>query len=188
MILAFFLFLGCGFRSHRTHVIVLTLCGFIVLSMFGELVATLVIDTRFNSIMTGQDVSLGNRFLELRDVIEQIYKGNTFTWLFGEGFGATYEVNYSKSERNFDELGNVHNIHISPINIFFRYGLLGVFLMLSSFTLYILKYISSNTQYERALLCIVISYFIEASVRNAFLDPFFILTLVIYNKRFSKYA
>src|SRR6266496_1374940 len=46
--------------------------------------------------------------------------------MFGYGYGATYQPYLSYIARNVTPEGVVHHIHIGPVQVFFRYGLVGL--------------------------------------------------------------
>jgi hypothetical protein len=76
---------------------------------------------------TGTDDSIDGRFEEAIDII---YNTRHFTSplqaIIGHGHGATYIARYSDPGRNLRNDGRVHNIHITPFLLFYRYGLLGL--------------------------------------------------------------
>lgn len=83
--------------------------------------------SRFESVLSGnQDESLQSRELEAKDVLETV--DNEWIpgqFLLGHGFGATYKPHYSYIERNVGSDGRVHNVHIGPMLVWLRFGLIG---------------------------------------------------------------
>ena len=142
--------LGSGFRTHAILVVfagaaalllrafsrrkviplvaiisVLTL--FAVVSGLHVTVYGMLLDTRFGPMLLyGLDQSSVNRFFEVQDVLHVI-SNEWSLWSFpvGAGHGATFEPSFSYSDRNLTEHNRIHNIHIGPALLLFRYGLLG---------------------------------------------------------------
>lgn len=83
---------------------------------------------RMESLARGeQDESLLSRVQEASDVLATFSReGSTLTYLTGFGHGATYRPEASFLARNVTAEGRVHNVHIGPLMIFFRYGLIGL--------------------------------------------------------------
>ncbi len=81
-------------------------------------------------VEAGEDQSIEGRLFEAADVIEISRDANLGKLLFGHGHGATFKPDLSYPEPNVTEVGRVHNIHIGPFLLLFRYGLLGVALYL----------------------------------------------------------
>ena len=83
---------------------------------------------RVGSIARGeQDESLLARFNEASDVLSTFRReGSTLNYLVGFGHGATYRPSESYLTRNVTAEGRVHNVHIGPLMIFFRYGFVGL--------------------------------------------------------------
>jgi len=88
--------------------------------------------TRFDTLITNSaDPSLDARFAEARDVVATADS----QWLFGQvllgsGPGATYFPTESFMEPNINEYGTAHSIHIGPVMIYYRYGLLGLVMLI----------------------------------------------------------
>lgn len=83
---------------------------------------------RVGAITRGeQDESLLARVKEASDVLSTIRReGSTLNYLVGFGHGATYRPSESYLTRNVTAEGRVHNVHIGPLMIFFRYGCVGL--------------------------------------------------------------
>jgi len=84
--------------------------------------------TRLDTLVGEEgDSSLESRGLEAQDVWVTVESRWTpINVLFGQGHGATFRPVHSDPWRNINEHGTVHNIHITPVLVFFRYGLLGI--------------------------------------------------------------
>lgn len=87
---------------------------------------------RFSTVLgNANDASLQTRFEEAGDALSTASE----TWLpgqavFGGGFGATYIPQTVIIEQNVNRYGTVHNIHIGPVLIFFRFGILGLLIFI----------------------------------------------------------
>ena len=92
---------------------------------------------KLTSISEHKDESVGNRLLEVIDVLKD--KRNFVEILLGKGVGAVYKPVLSYPERNITSDGFVHNIHFGPALIFNRYGLIGL-----GFYIYFLFYFITN--------------------------------------------
>lgn len=86
---------------------------------------------RFGSLASGaDDASLSARFLEAEDVFETAWDEWRFpNILLGGGVGSTYVPNRVVLAPNVNSLGRVHNVHIGPVGVFFRHGVIGVGLL-----------------------------------------------------------
>lgn len=147
--------LGSGFRTHAILVVlggaatlllraysgrrVALLVGFLValtllavLSGLHLAVYSILLDTRFGPMLLyGLDHSSVNRFFEVQDAAHVMStRWDIWHYVAGEGHGATYEPSFSYSDRNLTADNRIHNIHIGPALLVFRYGLLGAALWL----------------------------------------------------------
>ena len=120
------------------------------------------------------NVFLG-RVFEVQDAYSELIKNfNLFSIFFGNGFGASYEMNelWNFYFQQYAHEGSVssenrrHVLHFGPARFFFRYGLVGIFLVL-----YIL-YTNLKT------------LFIIYSKKTNDLELFFAITLLMYLIRF----
>ena len=120
------------------------------------------------------NVFLGRAF-EVQDAITEFSKNfNLLSIFFGNGFGASYEMNemWNFYFREYTSEGAIssdlrrHIIHFGPVRFFFRYGLLGIFLIFYIF------YITLKT---------LSSVF---SKKTNDLELFFSITLLMYLLRF----
>lgn len=84
---------------------------------------------RLGSIASG-DASVSARFLEAGDVLETAAdEWGVVNYIVGSGVGSTYQPNRVFLAPNLDENGRVHNVHIGPIGVLFRHGVLGLLLL-----------------------------------------------------------
>ncbi|MGI9258390.1 MAG: hypothetical protein ACR2QQ_06120 [Gammaproteobacteria bacterium] len=145
--------------------------------------------SRFSENLDGQvDDSLLSRVSEAQDAIQaMIDRGRPLNYLLGFGHGATFVPVFS-SLRNAVADGVVHNIHIGPVLIIYRYGLLGLLIYL--FLLYRLAHsffshrrriaegsISTN---ELFFTFATTMYLLDGLVFNVIVDPGFSFAVAGY--------
>ncbi len=94
-------------------------------------VVGIVLESRFKTIASGEgDESLLGRAVEMEDVIRTIQREwPPWRYAVGYGHGSTYEPYKSYMGRNVTSEDRVHNIHIGPSMVFFRYGVFGIVLV-----------------------------------------------------------
>jgi hypothetical protein len=149
-----------------------------------------LLETRFKGILSEDgDVSLVSRFYEAKDAINYfLLSDNLLYYIFGHGHGALYEIReYIGSERNLTDNIYSHHIHIMPILLLFRYGLLG-FLFFIWLTIIILhafykKIILSKDQDDDESVLFSITallYLLDSLLRNVLVNPFFALFLSLF--------
>jgi hypothetical protein len=157
---------------------------FVVTSMRGELLAV-VAGHRIENVARGEsDDSLIARWEEAIDVVETLKReGSPLTYVVGFGHGATYAPQTSFVSRNITPDGRVHNIHIGPLMILFRYGLIG----LALYTWLILAVVRTLSRRVRdqdtihqvrcgfALVCL--GFLMEGLMFNVLVDPLFAISL-----------
>ena len=144
-----------------------------------------VSDSRFRDIASGEaDQSVLERVLEVRDAwftAEESWSNPQ--WIVGAGHGATYVPSESNIVRNITNENRVHNIHVGPALVFFRYGLVGVAALAA---LYVLVTRRCWTQFFdprrtpgicAAFPWIMLMYLADFLVRNVMIDPFFAYSL-----------
>jgi hypothetical protein len=116
-------FLGC----------VLLLAGIIGGLMPTENVTTLIQSSRFTKLTSGIDDSTLNRWYEVLDVFEHISDSwRPMQYGIGEGHGASFHTIQARTrEENYSASGTLHNIHVGPVLILFRYGIVGSLLLVA---------------------------------------------------------
>lgn len=131
-----------------------------------------------------EEQSLNSRWLETYDVIQNllVYESK-WVWVVGLGHGSAYTPNKSNIVRNMGRDGTVHNIHISPVLMLFRYGAIGLiwYVFIGMYFLSsCLKRIKKRNENDRLIffLCIVVlTYFASSFVRNEFANPLFLFSI-----------
>jgi len=144
-------------------------------------------DSRFQALLNGQqDVSLSTRFEEVQDVQATARA----EWapgqiLVGSGFGASYVPAASNILRNLLDGGRVHNIHIGPALVYFRYGLLGLAVM-ATLLVFLLRmglrirrriYMRSTRDMQAVLWCSLALFLLQFLTLNATVEPLMSLSL-----------
>jgi len=76
----------------------------------------------------GRDISVLGRLSEVRYAFDEI-KNDWISLIFGNGFGSTYYapdiMDFAGSADYYETNLQVHNIHIGPVSVYFRLGILG---------------------------------------------------------------
>jgi hypothetical protein len=140
-------------------------------------------ETRFRTLANGQtDYSLQARVDEARDVVHMAStRWPAYQMLYGYGYGAHYQPEKSFIVRNVNGDGLVHNIHIGPALIYFRFGIAGLAIYLALIWVLIKELLYARQMKIRGKIDIVRTFFVIATmlyllddtVRNSFLEPTF---------------
>lgn len=110
----------------------ITLSGLFFITFVGIALSffkpTLLSETRlFDTSISKIDTSFQNRLLEVKDVNYTVTNRSSFLQMvLGHGAGAKWEVNYTPALGRDELNGWIHYIHITPVSVYFRYGLIGV--------------------------------------------------------------
>jgi hypothetical protein len=142
-------------------------------------------NSRFQGLSTGEaDQSVFERSLEVRDAWTSARDGwSKPQWIVGAGHGATYVPVESYIVRNIMRENRVHNIHVGPMLVLYRYGFLGVTVL---FLLVIVTVRHSWSLFfgrHRPIHAgdvfpwIILFYLADFMVRNVMIDPFFAYAL-----------
>jgi hypothetical protein len=143
---------------------------------------TSIQSTRFGTVIAGdKDESLFARFNEAVDVVRTLRReGGPINWLVGFGHGATYQPALSFLARNVTDDGRVHNIHIGPLMILFRYGLLGVAIATALAVAVVRSVVrlrsslhESSAPLQALFALAVFGFLIEGLMFNVLVDPVF---------------
>lgn len=141
-------------------------------------------ESRFRPFLFGEvDESMLTRFLESADALSTVRsEWGPVNYLLGSGHGATYLPNLSLEARNLTAEGRIHNIHITPALILFRYGLLGAGVMIYGLVrlavgFQTVRNTPSSSQLASAYAIIVVLYVADSSMRNNLVDPGFSFAL-----------
>ena len=87
--------------------------------------------TRFReNIGGGVDASLLTRINEAQDVVLAFQNAGPLQQIFGHGHGASFRPVHSLTEQNITDDGLVHHVHIGPAMVIYRYGLVGLTVVL----------------------------------------------------------
>jgi hypothetical protein len=154
-----------------------------------EMAISALEQSRFSENLDGQvDDSLLSRITEAQDAVQaMIDRGRPLNYLLGFGHGATFVPVFS-SLRNAVADGVVHNIHIGPVLVFYRYGFLGLFIYF--FLIYRLavsffrhrRRISDGSISTNELFFTFATsmYLLDGLVFNVFVDPGFSFAVAGY--------
>ncbi len=182
------LFLAHGPRIALMSGITLAICAvlFLALAPKGVLDEQLAA-TRLDTLVSDEgDISLESRTLEARDIWATV-KGDwaPLNWLFGQGYGATFRPMHSDPWRNINDQGTVHNVHITPVLMFFRYGMLGLIGFASLACAALVQFFRTRDEVrkgEASFAKIVftvgmVAYLLDSSFHVVLVDPAFSYTL-----------
>jgi hypothetical protein len=141
---------------------------------------SLVQESRFRLLLLGGvDESLLNRLLEYADCLSTLKnEWGAGNYILGTGHGATFLPSLSPEARNLTVEGRIHNVHITPVLILYRYGLLGLGLMLYGLFqiasgLRTVRGTSISSPLAPAYGIIVVLYVIDSTMRNNLVEPMF---------------
>lgn len=76
------------------------------------------------------DASPSSRVFEAREIFAEIGEGGPLWMAVGVGHGAVFQPSEWRQERTISADGFVHNVHVGPVLMLFRYGILGLGLYL----------------------------------------------------------
>jgi hypothetical protein len=148
----------------------------LVIMLVSALLALLARDWLLDLLMTSRfagvlargvesDESLLFRFIEARDVLAVISNDwSALNYVLGGGFGASFKANmvYSAMTERYAQgnvvAGRVHNIHLGPLMILFRFGFLGMAILLWIWWLVlrdVLRLMSASVKVEPVLVAMV---------------------------------
>lgn len=140
--------------------------------------------TRLADFASGQvDISGETRLLEIADVRSTMAReGGALNHLLGFGHGASYVPEQSDIVANINPLtGRVHNIHVTPFLIWFRYGYVGLALflaMLAQALLTSVRDLRANTDLPALVNVLsLLMFMVELSFFNSTADPEFSFVL-----------
>jgi hypothetical protein len=197
------------FSEQRTAIIIFSICGLLSFGVYGRksairtvvlflapllliglVVYSVELDSSVLPFETGRisrledihsDESAMARIDEAKDAFRHLWQNaNIGSVLIGFGHGATYEPYYSYIDVNFTPQRTVHNIHVGPILILYRYGLAGVVLVFIVPLVVAWRRRKMHTGVQRALVLAVFLYYGEFAARNVLIDPLFSYALAAF--------
>ena len=140
-----------------------------------------VSESRFQDLSTGEaDQSVLERSLEVKDAWVSARDGwSKYQWFVGAGHGATYIPVESNIIRNIMRENRVHNIHVGPMLVLYRYGFLGIAALMllvvvtvrQSWSQFFQKH--GTTSVVNVFPWVLLFYLADFLVRNVMIDPFF---------------
>ncbi len=140
--------------------------------------------TRLNAISSGTaDASTKTRILEAQDVkLTMQWQGSFLDQIVGLGHGASYIPHNSEVIHNINsQTGRVHNIHVTPFMVWFRYGYAGLALfagILLTAIMFAVRDVTANRDPLSWLsLSAILMFLIDLMLRNSTADPSFSFVL-----------
>jgi hypothetical protein len=195
------MFGAVAFLSNERTTVMIWACGVVVLllSMRGKQIAQLALpmvvlglvgitshfistsvddggfQSRFSKIEAGNDESLQGRYNEVSDMFSTIDREwGPIDYIVGAGHGATFLPELSFPPRNVIG-GRVHNIHIGPALMFYRYGLMGIvgwLWWLIALVASVRRAMSRDCpEVDRVIILSAGFVFLDSLMRNPFIDP-----------------
>lgn len=128
------------------------------------------------------DRSLDVRINEAQDAVLMMQKeGTAVNHILGFGHGASYRPVNLYNIRNITKDGSIHNIHIGPVLIYFRYGILGVVLYGCLLLVVAWSHVKLVKEWRNRRVNILymafafslVVYLINNLLRNVIVDPIF---------------
>lgn len=164
------------------------LLGIVVVVFVGSIVAGATAEftnSRLAMLGTGaKDVSTFARIVEVQDVIETVGNSGPMAQLAGFGHGGSYVPSASFMEINLGENDRIHNVHNTQALVYLRYGLIGLLAYLAlivSIAIAAVREVRRRPDFlSRALLLSAAATILDAVVRNAFVDPSYIVTIACF--------
>ncbi len=148
------------------------------------------------------DESIMGRVYEVLDILRITELENSpLLIIFGHGYGATFkaDIAYKDGHPNLTPEDRIHNIHIGPALLFYRYGLIAfiAYIILSiSLSIFLLKIKKhrknlSLSKYEIIFIITLLVELVNFLMRNVLIDPIYSYILVavigIYIKKYKPY-
>lgn len=191
----FFFFFSRYFKNNTKVLVVATIILLFLVILLHEYLWQIFQNTkigaRFGSAIKGEDYSVLQRFLEIKDVLGIVissYSSGGAEWLLGHGSGATFDPVFSYSKNNILADGSVHHLHATPFAILFRYGLIGVILWFLFLFWIFWKVFMNFLLTKNPFFLVAIAFIIlDQSMRNVLVNPlFFVFVSYVSRGDFGK--
>ncbi len=145
--------------------------------------------TRIKEGIKDGDQSLMIRYAEIKSAFKETLKKPTINLLFGKGVGSFYklESNFKITDKRIlDKINKTRHIHVSPMNLFFKYGVVGVFFM-SLFLIKLGKHLSAHSITSFIIALCIFLTFLDSLFRSVFVDILgvFFIALTFSNQQSS---
>lgn len=133
------------------------------------------------------DISITGRFLEAQAALAYLYNQGIVAMLVGTGAGSTYyfpEIMLSAgSEKYLTTSFQVHNIHIGPVSVLFRTGIIGLILIYMPLVFILLHLMVKAPQPMTKVVVAFMLFKVIESIQALRLvgDPFLLLMLATAN-------
>lgn len=151
---------------------------------------SMVSDSRLTTLTSGElDTSTSERIAEIEDVRAAMSaQSSHLSALVGLGHGANFTPYRSNVAQNIDlTTGMVHNVHVTPVLIWFRYGLVGLMIFTALMLAGLIRSVRMVQQRPGAqsalVLTLFLCYSLDLLVRNSLADPGWALIMAVIFSR-----
>lgn len=128
------------------------------------------------SYLSKDDQSMDTRYSEVKTITEKFSKENSvLVYLFG--FGAAEYYNF---QRLWDlKYETRHHIHFSPMNLYFRHGIVGVFFILIVLYKLLRLILKKKNDFSKLVTILIVMTIIDSMFRSLFVEFYGILFIGI---------
>lgn len=139
---------------------------------------------RLRELLSGElDGATQTRVDEIQDVTDTARAEWTpVEVLIGAGHGATFEPRLANVPRNIGPSGRVHNIHLSPLMVLYRYGVIGLLVIGWMLLQACRGALRTGDTADTATLLLPLAlagFLADSFARNTFVDPTFALFIAL---------
>lgn len=130
---------------------------------------------------TKTDQSMNIRFAEVNSSFKEMNKNVFLNYLLGRGVGATYKLESDfkiTDTRISNKLDTTHHIHFTPVNLFFKYGIIAMFLMMY-FLFNLRNYFKDKREEIFIFTLFILVTLVDSFFRSIFVDIFGILFIAL---------
>ncbi len=159
--------------------------GAVIVLFAGAALQQALLDTlaqsRFRQNIEGEaDVSLISRFNEAADIAAIVTEeSSALQIVLGRGHGATFRPERSFPMHNFTVHGLVHHIHITPVMLLYRYGLLGIAVYVALIAFLVRRFFAERRHtrsrgqlpHSAVFTFAMVLYVADSLLRNPLVDP-----------------
>ena len=129
----------------------------------------------------GKNESLLIRYAEVKSSLKEMNKKPILNFLFGRGVGSTFklEANFEITDKRIlEKIDNTRHIHFSPMNLFFKYGIISILYIIYFCILLINHFREKDFSFFLLSLCILLTL-IDSFFRSVFVDTLSLLFIAL---------
>lgn len=173
------------YRKPKTSLVIfILLCPFLV---FKDTILNKLAESEYKTVkriavgFTKKDQSMDIRFAEVNSAFKELNKNIPLNYMLGRGVGATYklESEFTITDiRISEKLNETHHIHFTPVNIFFKYGI--ITLVFITYLLFNLRvYYKDKREVLLIFTLFILMTIIDSFFRSIFVDIFGVLFIAL---------